>query len=53
MAHRVGLVEFIERDSATIKLKVKGNIETYRNIKFFGFTSGRKMMTRIVQNVKT
>ena len=30
-----------------------GEIEEYRTLKFFDFTSARKMMTRIVQNVKT
>ena len=30
-----------------------GNIEEYRNLKFYDFTSARKMMTRVVQNVET
>ena len=28
-------------------------LEEYRTVKFFDFTSARKMMTRIVQNVET
>lgn len=34
-------------------IKVNGELEEYRNIKFYDFSSSRKMMTRVVQNVKT
>jgi magnesium-transporting ATPase (P-type) len=51
MAKRTGFCEFVSRDSSTLTLKVKGQIEVYKNIKFYDFTSERKMMTRIVQNV--
>ena len=53
MAASTGLVEFIDRDSASLKIKVEGKLEEYRSIKFYDFTSARKMMTRIVQNVET
>ena len=53
MAKRAGLVEFLDRDSSQLRIKVKGKIEVYKNLKFFDFTSDRKMMTRIVQNVET
>jgi magnesium-transporting ATPase (P-type) len=36
-----------------LRIKVKGKIEVYKNLKFFDFTSDRKMMTRIVQNAET
>lgn len=53
MATKTGLVEFIDRDSSNFKIKVQGKLETYKTIKFFDFTSARKMMTRIVQNEET
>ena len=53
MAAKTGLVEFIDRNSSIFTIKVQGEIEEYRTLKFFDFTSARKMMTRIVQNVKT
>lgn len=53
MAREAGLVEFISRDSSHLKIKVRGKIETYKNIKFYDFTSERKMMTRVVQNEET
>ena len=53
MAAQTGLCEFVDRNSATLTIKVMGSVEEYRNIKFFDFTSARKMMTRVVQNVKT
>ena len=53
MAAKTGLVQFIDRTSAIFTIKVLGEIEEYRTLKFFDFTSARKMMTRIVQNVKT
>ena len=53
MAAKTGLVEFIDRNSATFTIKVNGEIEEYQTIKFFDFTSARKMMTRIVQNSRT
>jgi magnesium-transporting ATPase (P-type) len=53
MAKTAGICEFIGRDSATLTIKVKGVLEVYKNIKFYDFTSERKMMTRIVQNIIT
>ena len=53
MAAETGLCEFIDRDSAVFTIKVLGQIEEYRTVKFFDFTSARKMMTRIVENVAT
>jgi magnesium-transporting ATPase (P-type) len=53
MAAKTGLVEFIDRNSTFFKIKVQGVIEEYKTIKFFDFTSARKMMTRVVQNTET
>lgn len=53
MAAKTGLCEFIDRNSAVFTIKVQGKIEEYRTVKFYDFTSARKMMTRIVENVKT
>ena len=53
MSAKTGLVEFIDRNSQIFTIRVLGEIEEYRTLKFFDFTSARKMMTRIVQNVKT
>jgi len=53
MAAQTGLCEFVDRNSAQLTIKVMGEIEEYRNLKFFDFTSARKMMTRVVQNIKT
>ena len=53
MAAKTGIVEFIDRNSAVFTIKVNGEIEEYQTIKFFDFTSARKMMTRVVQNSKT
>jgi len=50
MGREAGLVEFIGRDSSHLTIKVMGKIEIYKNIKFYEFTSERKMMTRVVQN---
>lgn len=51
MAKEAKHVEFLERDSSIFRIKVQGRLELWRNIKFFDFTSERKMMTRIVQRV--
>lgn len=53
MVTKTGLVEFVDRDTSSFKIKVLGKLETYKTIKFFDFTSARKMMTRVVQNVDT
>ena len=53
MAAKTGCCEFIDRNSAVITIKVMGKIEEYKNIKFYDFTSARKMMSRVVQNVET
>ena len=53
MAEKTGLVEFIDRNSTFFKIRVQGEIEEYKTIKFFDFTSARKMMTRVVQNTAT
>ena len=47
------MCEFIDRNSAVFTIRVLGKIEEYRTVKFYDFTSARKMMTRIVQNVET
>ena len=51
MAKETKLVEFIDRDSSVLRIMVQGKMEVYKNIKFYDFTSERKMMTRIVQRV--
>ena len=51
MAKKSNLVEFIDRDSSVLRIQVKGELEVYRNLKFYDFTSARRMMTRIVQRV--
>ena len=51
MAKTSKLVEFIDRDSSVLRIMVQGQIEAYKNIKFYDFSSERKMMTRIVQRV--
>lgn len=48
MAAQTGLCEFVDRNSAMTTIQVQGKTEEYRNIKFFDFTSARKMMTRVV-----
>ena len=53
MAAETGLCEFVDRNSAMTTIKVMGIIEEYRNVKFYDFTSARKMMTRVVQHVET
>ena len=53
MAAQTGLCEFIDRNSAVLTIKVNGELEEYKNIKFYDFTSARRMMTRVVQNVET
>ena len=44
---------FIDRDSSYFKIMIDGEEETYKNIKFFDFTSARRMMTRVVRREKT
>ena len=51
MAKDSKLVEFVDRDSSVLRIMVQGQLEVYKNIKFYDFTSERKMMTRIVQRV--
>ena len=51
MAKEAKMVEFLDRDSSILRISVLGKREAYRNIKFYDFTSERKMMTRIVQRV--
>ncbi len=48
MAAKTGICEFIDRTTAEITIKVQGEIEKYKNIKFYDFTSARKMMSRVV-----
>lgn len=48
MAKSTGLVEFVDRNSSIFTIRVLGLTEEYRTIKFYDFTSARKMMTRIV-----
>ena len=53
MVEKTGLVKFVDRNSSSFTIEVEGQVEEYRTLKFFDFTSARKMMTRIVQNVQT
>ena len=46
-------MEFVDRNSTFFTIKVLGKQEVYKTIKFYDFTSARKMMTRIVQNTET
>ena len=43
----------MDRDSETIKIEVFGRIEVWRNLKMFEFSSERKMMSRLMENVET
>jgi magnesium-transporting ATPase (P-type) len=43
----------VDRDSETIKIEVFGRIEVWRNLKMFEFSSERKMMSRLMENVET
>lgn len=45
--------QFVDRDSETIKIEVFGRIEVWRNLKMFEFSSERKMMSRLMENVET
>lgn len=42
-----------KREREFITICVFGEIEVYKNLRFLDFTSDRKMMTRVVQNVAT
>lgn len=53
MADELDIVTFVDRNSSELTIKVLGKTEIYKNIKFFDFTSDRKMMTRIVKNLET
>mmetsp|Transcript_18979 Transcript_18979/g.23501 ORF Transcript_18979/g.23501 Transcript_18979/m.23501 type:complete len:156 (+) Transcript_18979:205-672(+) len=53
MCKETGLAEFVDRNSTFFTIKVQGKLEEYKTVKFFDFTSARKMMTRVVQNVET
>jgi magnesium-transporting ATPase (P-type) len=44
---------FIERDSDNLTIDVKGKKEIWRNLKYYEFTSDRKLMSRVVQNIET
>jgi len=48
-----GLGWFIERDSDFLKIEIRGKKEIWRNLKFFEFTSDRKLMSRVLQNTQT
>jgi magnesium-transporting ATPase (P-type) len=47
-----GLAQFVSRDSTSIVIQVQGEEETYEIVKFFDFTSERKMMSIAVRRVQ-
>lgn len=53
MVQQLGFVEFVDRNSADITLKVLGKTEVWANVKFYDFDTDRKMMTRVVRNKET
>ena len=53
MCKKTGLAEFVDRNSTFMTIRVQGQLEEYKSVKFFDFTSARKMMTRVVQNTNT
>lgn len=44
---------FVERDSDNLTIEIKGKKEIWRNLKYYEFTSDRKLMSRVVQNIET
>ena len=48
MCKKTGLAEFVDRNSTFMTIRVQGQLEEYKSVKFFDFTSARKMMTRVV-----
>jgi magnesium-transporting ATPase (P-type) len=52
MCENEGIGCFVKRDSEMITIEVCGEQEQYRSLKCFEFDADRKMMTRIVQNIK-
>jgi magnesium-transporting ATPase (P-type) len=47
------LGSFVERDSENLTIEVGGKREVWRSIKFYEFTSDRKLMSRVVKNIET
>ena len=52
MAQEVGIGYFIEKDTSSVKLKIKGQFEEYEVIKSFPFDSVRKCMSVVVKDPK-
>ena len=50
MCEKANIGKFIERDSEIMKIEVFGEIEVWRNLRYFEFSSDRKFMTRTLQN---
>ena len=44
---------FVERDSDTLTIEIFGQIEKWKSLKYYEFNSDRKLMTRVVKNLKT
>ena len=44
---------FVEKDSESFKIEIRGQTEIWQNLKFYEFESNRKMMTRVVQHTET
>ena len=47
------LARFVKRDTQCITVEILGELERYNYIKNYEFTSERKMMSMVVQNVQT
>jgi magnesium-transporting ATPase (P-type) len=50
-AQKIG--SFIERDSDNLTIEVGAKREVWKSLKYYEFTSDRKLMTRVVKNVET
>lgn len=47
------LGSFVERDSDNLTIEVRGKREVWKSLKYYEFTSDRKLMSRVVKNVET
>lgn len=47
------LGSFVERDSEDLTIEVRGKREVWKSLKYYEFTSDRKLMSRVVKNVET
>ena len=48
-----GICSFEDRGSTSLTIKTNGDMETYKIIKVNDFTSERKMMSVVVENIAT